>query len=565
MSAINKTGVVRYNVTADTHNSPWGHRNGVNGTTIHFDLGDNTLGCNPGELDDPEIMSATCMALRGNHDTSVWGWNQNSVDENGNYRLQMQTYLDSTHKIAFFGLDVGMTTAGAIEIPLRQIDDLAEALAELDEGWDVVVLTHAPLFPKNLNEVELTEDSEPWACGECWTRPTDSFDSNGILNPVAGTYAAEADKVVDLLNKFRVHRSGDAYTYTTLNGTKLSFTSSNGRVIGCFAGHIHNQVKCIYRGIAMEAFPTNGSDEWTHDASYANMGLYNPTLGYININFDSKTVNGQPFTAEASVNKMSKVGNYHHSEADCYYIDKASCNFKMMESSNARPKFYDGVYIGYSYNILDGTFFGYNGRNDRYWPFGAMVNMNVGGQTITARSIWFDAKGRLRYYTISTPSDYKTYEEIENYDNVRVTFKANNVQWTFQDGLLVSSVPVYKSGSFIGKNGYGITFGSNGVPKGITLNGGDPKDYGTGENYINVMSIQIYSGTDLKELTATPQIGITGTFSALSKIDLARSTSSGANQISSADNVLMRVVGNNNAVIWIYNGKLTALTDQQVL
>lgn len=79
------------------------------------------------------------------------------------------------------------------------------------------------------------------------------------------------------------------------------------------------------------------------------------------------------------------------------------------------------------------------------------------------------------------------------------------------------------------------------------------------------MSIQIYSGTDLKELTATPQIGITGTFSALSKIDLARSTSSGANQISSADNVLMRVVGNNNAVIWIYNGKLTALTDQQVL
>ena len=146
-----------------------------------------------------------------------------------------------------------------------------------------------------------------------------------------------------------------------------------------------------------------------------------------------------------------------------------------------------------------------------------------------------------------------------------MTFKANNVQWTFQDGLLVSSVPVYKSGSFIGKNGYGITFGSNGVPKGITLNGGDPKDYGTGENYINVMSIQIYSGTDLKELTATPQIGITGTFSALSKIDLARSTSSGANQISSADNVLMRVVGNNNAVIWIYNGKLTALTDQQVL
>lgn len=577
MATYNKSGVVRYYVTTDTHHTPWGYRNGVNGKTIHFDLGDNTLGCNPGELDDPEIMSATCMALRGNHDTSVWGWNQNSVDENGNYRLQMQTYLDSTHKIAFFGLDVGMTTAGAIEIPLRQIDDLAEALAELDEGWDVVVLTHAPLFPKNLNEVELTEDSEPWACGECWTRPTDSFDSNGILNPVAGTYAAEADKVVDLLNKFRAHRSGDAYTYTTLNGTKLSFTSNNGRVIGCFAGHIHNHVKCIYKGIAMEAFPTNGSDEWDKDkvGGYANMGLYDPALSYININFNASTVNGQSFTEEADYNKMMKVGEYHHDKDDCYYIDKAACYFKMQPNTTAHPKFYAGAYIGYSYSPLDGTDFGKNGRADRYWPFSATVTLTLGSNNVSARVIWFDANGRLRYYSNRTDfnnnvsgqkySDRAMYTEIPDYRSVRVTFKANNVQWTFQDGLLVSSVPVYKSGSFIGKNGYGITFGSNGVPKGITLNGGDPKDYGTGENYINVTSIQIYSGTDLKELTATPQIGITGTFSALSKIDLARSTSSGANQISSADNVLMRVVGNNNAVIWIYNGKLTALTDQQVL
>ena len=172
MSTINKTGVVRYYVTADTHNSPWGHRNGVNGKTVHFDFGDNTLGCNPGEFDDPEVMSVTCMALRGNHDTSVWGWDKDSVDEDGNYRLQMQTYLDNTYKIAFFGLDVGMTTAGAIEIPLRQIDDLAKALSELDEGWDVVILTHAPLFPKILTTVN------GWDCGHCWTRPGDSANEN---------------------------------------------------------------------------------------------------------------------------------------------------------------------------------------------------------------------------------------------------------------------------------------------------------------------------------------------------------------------------------------------------
>ena len=149
----------------------------------------------------------------------------------------------------------------------------------------------------------------------------------------------------------------------------------------------------------MEAFPTNGSDEWTHDASYANMGLYNPTLGYININFDSKTVNGQPFTAEASVNKMSKVGNYHHSEADCYYIDKASCNFKMMESSNARPKFYDGV----SSNVNDTHFvvaYGYrNGgtTNDNILVFDPANNGSgaTGRDTTLANAISWNSKTRM--------------------------------------------------------------------------------------------------------------------------------------------------------------------------
>ena len=72
MSTYNKSGVVRYYVTTDTHHTPWGYRNGVNGKTIHFDLGDNTTGCEFGEPDTPEEMStATGIALDGNHDTAV--------------------------------------------------------------------------------------------------------------------------------------------------------------------------------------------------------------------------------------------------------------------------------------------------------------------------------------------------------------------------------------------------------------------------------------------------------------------------------------------------------------
>lgn len=531
MATYNKSGVVRYYVTTDTHHTPWGYRNGVNGKTIHFDLGDNTTGCEFGEPDTPEEMStATGIALDGNHDTAVLG----------GIRKGLQIYRDTTHKIIFFGLDSGTADLEGIQIPDEQVYEMAETMEGLADNWDVAVLTHFPLFPG------VRDQTEPkWDCGSCW----------GGHEASVNNYAGKVHKV---LNAYQSHTS------TAIDGRTYDFSDKNGYVIGCFAGHIHTHVKCTYKGIPMEAFTTNGSDEWVKNVDYANNGLYIPYENYINVNFDSKTINGMSF-ANPDETYFQQYTSYHN-EANCYYMDKASCNFKMQPDTTAHPKFYDGVYIGYSYSTLDGTSFGKSNRFDRYWPFNTDVTLSIGGRSVSACSIWFDNCGRLRYYAPNPPSaNFESYKEIENYDNVRVTFKANNVQWTFQDGLLVSSVPVYKSGSFIGKNGYGITFGSNGVPKGITLNGGDPKDYGTGENYINVMSIQIYSGTDLKELTATPQIGITGTFSALSKIDLARSTSSGANQISSADNVLMRVVGNNNAVIWIYNGKLTALTDQQVL
>ena len=564
MPTINKTGVVRYNVSTDTHNSPWGHRNGVNGTTIHFDLGDNTLGSAFREFDDPETMSVACMALRGNHDTAVLGWDKDSVDSSGKYRLQMQTYRDTANKIVFYGLDVGLKNVGTLEIPTRQIDDLAEALSELESGWDVVILTHAPLFPSYLASSYLQPDSLEWICGECWGRPGSESDQE--------SYSWQAEEVIKVLNAFKTQGTYKSYNYA----------SKNGRVLGCFAGHIHNHVKCIYRGIAMEAFPTNGSDEWTKTDSYGNIGLYEPTLAYISINFDASTVNGQSFTKDSGYNKMDKIGEYYHAPSDCYYINKVSGYFKLNAGSTVYPKFYDGVYLGYSDSTLDGTSFDNNGRHDRYWPLGTTVTLTIGSSNVSARVLWFDANGRLRYYSNDTDFNNNTpgkqyfqrskYTEISNYRSVRVTFKANNVQWLFQNGLLVSVTPTYRSGSLKAKYGWGISFKEDGMAEGITQNGTNPQDFGAGQNYVNVTNIKIYDGTTLKEITNMPQIGITGSFKDASgslkddiKIDLARADYSGANQISSPDNLLIRVVGDDGAVMWLYNGKLTSLTDQQVL
>lgn len=272
---------------------------------------------------------------------------------------------------------------------------------------------------------------------------------------------------------------------------------------------------------------------------------------------------------------MVKVGEYHHDKDDCYYIDKAACYFKMQPNTTAHPKFYAGAYIGYSYSPLDGTDFGKNGRADRYWPFSATVTLTLGSNNVSARVIWFDANGRLRYYSNRTDfnnnvsgqkySDRAMYTEIPDYRSVRVTFKANNVNWVFQDGLLVSATPTFCGGTLKGKYGWGIVFDQNGVPYGINKDGGAGDDFGVGQNYINITNIKIYDGTTLKEITNMPQIGITGTFNSGSKINLARADYSGANQISSSDKLLVRVVGDDGAVMWLYDGKLTSLTDQQVL
>lgn len=536
MATYNKSGVVRYYVTTDTHHTPWGYRNGVNGKTIHFDLGDNTAGCEYDEFDPPEDMDTeTGIALDGNHDTAVVG----------GARKGLQIYRDTTHKIIFFGLDTGTDDLDIFQIPDSQVNQMAAAMEGLADNWDVAVLTHMPLFPGRKGG-----SSGPvgaWNCGACWSAAESTIENI-------------AQKVFDLLTAFSTRGT---YTDEAANKT-YNFSSKNGYVIGCFAGHIHAHVKCTYKGFPMEAFTTNGADEWTYDQGYSNTGLYIPYENYINVNFDSKTVNGMSY-ANPEANYFQQYDSYHN-EANCYYMDKASCNFKMQPDTTAHPKFYDGAYIGYSYSTLDGTSFGKNTRHDRYWPFNTNVTLSIGGRSVSACSIWFDTRGRLRYYAPNPPSsDYKSYEEIENYDNVRVTFKANNVQWTFQDGLLVSAIPTYRSGTLKAKYNWGIVFNASGVPVGINENGGAAEDFGAGQNYVNVTNIKVYDGKTLKEITNMPQIGITGTFNSNSKINLARADYGGSNQISSPDNLLIRVVGDDGAVMWLYDGKLTSLTDQQVL
>lgn len=557
MAAYNKSGVVRYYVTTDTHGYPWGFRNGVDGTTVHFDLGDNTAGWVAGDFDIPETMSVEAnIALRGNHDTATMGWNKNSRDENGAYRLKLQIYEDSAKEIIVFGLDSGNDDLNLMEIPDRQINEMAQRMSTLGENWDVIVLTHQPLFPGVIPE-------KGWNLNPCWSKNESSL-NNTVRN------------LFTLLQAFRRHQS-----YTAPNGTTYNFSFSNGHVIGCFAGHIHNHVKCVYKGFPMEAFPTNGSDEWTVDPNrqggYSNMGLYIPALSYINVNFDYNTVNGTRFdivgqSDENEIEEIIKPSTYYHDEDECYYIDKAAGYFKMQPNTTAHPKFYNGTYIGYTYSPLDGTVFGRNGHTDRFWPFGTTVTLRIGSSNVSARVLWFDTNGRLRYYSNKTDfndtdksySKKSQYTEITNYKSARVTFTANNIQWVFQNGLLVSATPFFRSGRLNGKHKWNIRFNSSGVPEGIYLED-VKKTYGAGDNYINVSEIKIYDGTTLKTISTMPQIGITGTFNSTSKINLARADYSGSNQISDPDKLLVRVVGDDGAVLWLYDGKLTTLTDQQVL
>lgn len=157
---------------------------------------------------------------------------------------------------------------------------------------------------------------------------------------------------------------------------------------------------------------------------------------------------------------------------------------------------------------------------------------------------------------------------MDSIDSYRKLIKINNDQliyfcdvWKFVGGLLDSIIPPYKSGTLVGKNGWAFYFDSQGKPYGMAQNGGTPVDYGKGENWMNVYEVKLFNSVG-DPLTDVPQIGATGAF-ATTGIDMARERITGANQISSTKDMLMRVLGGNDGktVYWLYEGRLTSLTD----
>ena len=161
---------------------------------------------------------------------------------------------------------------------------------------------------------------------------------------------------------------------------------------------------------------------------------------------------------------------------------------------------------------------------------------------------------------------------MDSIDSYRKLIKINNDQliyfcdvWKFVGGLLDSIIPPYKSGTLVGKNGWAFYFDSQGKPYGMAQNGGTPVDYGKGENWMNVYDVRVFDLTEIHLINGNvPQIGATGTFTA-TNIDMARETMSGANQINDDNKMglLMRVLGGSNGqtVYWLYEGRLTSLTD----
>ena len=129
--------------------------------------------------------------------------------------------------------------------------------------------------------------------------------------------------------------------------------------------------------------------------------------------------------------------------------------------------------------------------------------------------------------------------------------------------------PTYTSGEIVGGN-YKIKFDSQGYATSITtLDGGSVSD-SAGNNWINVSEIWVYwkglydlSEKSITKIKNTPQIGITGLFSSGDgRINMVRETTKGENKITGKKNLLIWVKGTNGKQYWLYDGRLTTLTNK---
>lgn len=376
----NKTGKTSFTVITDTHGYPWGTR------YADFDLGDNTTSTATAWYDPIDTTYADII-LCGNHDTAEQGQYYGDV--------QIKDYDDV--KVCVFGLDSASGYHNFV-IPPQQIIKMASHMQSLEPNWDIIVLTHVPLFDGNENTY-----------GKCWKEEAPSLSKD----------------VIELLKAFNNHSS---FTFSNFNGKTFRFSSSNGYVIGCFAGHVHNQIEVgrSVKGIYMQTFSANGASEWTTDDNN-NPGLYEPESNRIDINFGLKTVNTHSYDPKVS----DGIITINHVPTPTSYGNDCVGLLKMSASGSSVPKFYynpsdsehHGIYLGYYDPSKNKHINGATGD----WTLD-IPSIKDGTNNISASFIRFTAGGLLKYYSTSKNGTSKTF------NSTSVSFVSNNMKWRFQNG-----------------------------------------------------------------------------------------------------------------------------------
>ena len=402
-----------YYVTTDTHGYPWGESNVAQ---AHFDLGDNTPSYPNTFQEEPHNPSSSNLIMRvlGNHDAAYY--NNNSTFPKPNLQLQTTWTLEGK-TICALGFNSAVDQ-NDYDISVSDILAAYNYLENHASGMHVMVLTHNPLFEPITKSGEETGASYNQTDLNKWvTWYTDSDDHKFTARTT----------LVDMLLAYRATSSSQKSF--TLNGTTYTFTK-NGYVIGCFCGHIHNHVKCYYRGIYMEAFGTNGANEWTSEGDMGNAGLYTPETYTIKLNPSSYSVNDVFYSSRTSSSTapIKTASTYTGTRMG----DGATGAVKFDYSSTYYPKFRQSRYIGYSSSSSNGVT--YPNSNNGFWYVRGTTLNGSGVNYNNVTHIRFDASGLLRYYSTSGSSD-SAFKQIDNYTNVTITFTANGYTWRFVNGL----------------------------------------------------------------------------------------------------------------------------------
>ena len=153
MTYKNKKGKVSYSVMADTHGYVTGRLEG------DFDLGDNTNTYpNPVSYEPITAPHARKLAILENHDIAqllVESGLEIEKDDETPVTMPdtkewrgLQEFADYKNRVWVFGVDSAKTFHYYV-IPVRQIERMAERLLELEDDFDVIFLSHVPLYPKH--------------------------------------------------------------------------------------------------------------------------------------------------------------------------------------------------------------------------------------------------------------------------------------------------------------------------------------------------------------------------------------------------------------------------------